>query len=50
MNLASYSADYNVLIIWLPEKMNEECANKLLKLIEEPSSDSLFLLVSNNVK
>lgn len=50
MNLASYSADYKVLIIWLPEKMNEECANKLLKLIEEPSSDSLFLLVSNNVK
>lgn len=37
---------YKVAIIWLPEKMNEECANKLLKLVEEPPSKTLFILVS----
>ena len=35
------------MIIWLPERMNVECANKLLKLFEEPYPNTLFLLVSN---
>ena len=34
------------MLIWLPEKMNTECANKLLKLLEEPPAQTLFLLVS----
>ncbi len=50
MSMAAFSADYKVMIMWLPEKMNEECANKLLKIIEEPSSDCIFLLVSDNAK
>ena len=50
MSYASYSAKYNVLILWLPEKMNEECANKLLKIIEEPYPDSIFIMVSDNPK
>lgn len=37
---------YKVAIIWLPEKMNEECANKLLKLVEEPPAKTLFILIS----
>ena len=32
--------------MWLPEKMNEVCANKLLKLLEEPPQQTVFLLVS----
>ena len=36
--------------MWLPEKMNDACANKLLKLIEEPDPDTIFILVSNNAK
>lgn len=36
-----------VMVLWLPEKMNAECANKLLKLIEEPPTGTHFLLVSN---
>ena len=36
--------------MWLPENMGEECANKLLKIIEEPFSDTIFLLVSDNPK
>ncbi len=39
---------YKTVIIWLPEKMNEQTANKLLKLIEEPHSDTVFILVSND--
>lgn len=39
---------YKTVIIWLPEKMNEQTANKLLKLIEEPFSDTIFILVSDN--
>ena len=35
------------MVVWLPEKMNAECANKLLKLIEEPPAGTHFLLVSN---
>ena len=50
MTMSAFSAKYKVLIMWLPEKMNQECANKLLKIIEEPSDDSVFILVSDNAK
>lgn len=36
---------YKVSIIWLPERMNEQCANKILKLLEEPPAQSVFILV-----
>ena len=35
LSLKSSQGGYKVSIIWLPERMNIECANKLLKLIEE---------------
>lgn len=47
MTLKSFSSPYKIMIIWLPERMNIECANKLLKLFEEPYPNSIFLLVSN---
>lgn len=47
LNLKSYESEYKTMIIWLPEKMNATCANKLLKLLEEPPEKTLFLLVSN---
>jgi len=47
LNLRIYESKYKVMIIWLPEKMHEHCANKLLKIIEEPTSDTLFLLIAN---
>ncbi len=50
LNLKSYEADYKVMIIWLPEKMNNTCANKLLKMIEEPPAKTLFFLVSQNIE
>jgi DNA polymerase-3 subunit delta' len=48
LNLKIYEAEYKIMIIWLPEKMQEECANKLLKIIEEPYEKTIFLLVSEN--
>ncbi|MFI3240697.1 MAG: DNA polymerase III subunit delta, partial [Bacteroidales bacterium] len=50
MSLSTYSSRYKVMIIWLPERMQPECANKLLKIIEEPFLDSIFILVSDNPK
>lgn len=46
LNLKVYEAKYKIMIIWLPEKMHESCANKLLKMIEEPPANTVFLLVS----
>ncbi len=43
--LKSSQGGYKVSVIWLPERMNMECANKLLKLIEEPPSHTVFIMV-----
>ena len=48
LNLKTYESDYKVMVIWMPEKMNQVAANKLLKILEEPPPNSLFLLVSEN--
>lgn len=43
-----YASDYKVFIIWLPERLQVAAANKLLKVIEEPSPGTVFILVSDN--
>lgn len=48
LNLKSSAGGYKVMIIWLPEKMNVQSANKLLKLLEEPPRQTVFLLVSEH--
>ena len=48
LSLKSFGDGYKVMIIWQPEKMNASCANKLLKLLEEPPTQTLFLLVSEH--
>ncbi len=50
LTLKSYSGKYKVMIIWLPEKMNAQSANKLLKLLEEPPEKTLFFLLSDNAE
>ena len=47
LSLKTYESEYKIMIIWLPEKMNDTCANKLLKILEEPPEKTVFLLVSN---
>ena len=46
LSMQSREGGWKIVIMWLPEKMNEECSNKLLKIVEEPPKDTLFLLVS----
>ncbi len=46
LSLKPYGDGYKVMIIWQPEKMNTTTANKLLKLLEEPPAQTVFLLVS----
>lgn len=43
----AYEAEYKVMLIYSPERMNITCSNKLLKLIEEPAPKTLILLVSD---
>ncbi len=45
--LSNYLAEYKVIIVWLPEKLNLEGANKLLKSIEEPAPGNIFIFVSD---
>ena len=47
LSLKSSQGGYKVVIIWLPERMNVVCANKILKLLEEPPMQTVFLLVSD---
>ena len=44
--LKNFEAPYRVVLIWMPEQMNTEASNKLLKLFEEPPFGTVFLLVS----
>lgn len=46
LSMKSNQGGKKVSIIWLPEKMNMECANKMLKLIEEPPVDTHFIMLS----
>ena len=46
LSLKSCEGGRKVMLIWLPEKMNIGCANKLLKLFEEPPAETVFLMVS----
>lgn len=48
LSYTSYEGSYKMMIIWQPEKMNAEAANKLLKILEEPPDQTIFILVSTN--
>ncbi len=48
LSLKAYEGGYKITIIWMADKMNIEASNKLLKLLEEPSDKTLFILISDN--
>ncbi|MBI3136621.1 MAG: DNA polymerase III subunit delta' [Bacteroidetes bacterium] len=50
LSLKSYSGKYKIMIIWLPERMNNSAANKLLKMLEEPPEQTLFFLLSDSIE
>ncbi len=47
LNLKSFESEYKILIMWMPEFLGKE-GNKLLKVIEEPPPNTLFILVAEN--
>ncbi len=50
LSYTSYEGSYKVVIIWQPETMNAAAANKLLKILEEPPDQTIFVLVSSNTE
>ena len=46
LSFKPYESDNRMVVIWLPEKMNQPAANKLLKLIEEPPEKTLILMAT----
>lgn len=46
--LKPFEGGFKIMLIWMPEKMNMESANKLLKLIEEPPNKTIFILVAED--
>lgn len=49
VNVRPFMKGYKIILIWHPEAMQMECANKVLKVIEEPPKDTLFILVTEDV-
>ncbi|MDQ4141750.1 MAG: DNA polymerase III subunit delta, partial [Bacteroidota bacterium] len=47
-SLKAFEATFKIILIWLPELMHPAAANALLKLLEEPPSNTIFLLVANS--
>lgn len=48
MSLKSFESHYKIQIIWMQEKMRVDASNKLLKLIEEPPDNTLFILITSD--
>ena len=48
LSLSAPTGGYRFMVIWLPEKMNPQTANMLLKSIEEPSEQTVFILVTHS--
>jgi DNA polymerase-3 subunit delta' len=48
LSFKPYESEFRMVIIWLPEKMNQSAANKLLKQLEEPPEKTLIIMVSEN--
>jgi len=48
LSFKAYEGEYRIVVIWKPEKMNIQAANKMLKIIEEPPERTVFLLVAEN--
>jgi DNA polymerase III subunit delta' len=47
LSLKSFESEYKILVLWMPEFLGKE-GNKLLKLIEEPPPNTLFILVAES--
>jgi DNA polymerase-3 subunit delta' len=46
--LKSLEGSYKIMIVWMADKMNIAASNKLLKLLEEPTDKTVFILITEN--
>ena len=47
LSLTAVSGGYKAVVFYLPEKMNQETANRLLKMVEEPPEKTIFLFITH---
>ena len=47
LSLSAFEAGYRSVIVYLPEKMNQEAANRLLKMVEEPPEKTIFIFITH---
>ena len=47
LSLTSVEDGYKSVIVWLPERMNAEAANRLLKIVEEPPEKTVFIFITH---
>ncbi len=48
LSLTAVADGYKAVIFYLPEKMNQETANRLLKMVEEPPEKTLFIFITHS--
>src|SRR5690606_12411352 len=48
LSLKSYEGGYKFMIVWMVEKMNEAASNKILKMLEEPEPNTVFILIAQD--
>ena len=47
LSLTAVADGYKAVVFYLPEKMNQETANRLLKVVEEPPQNTLFIFITH---
>ena len=50
LSMKAFESEYKVMVMWMPDKMHPAAANKLLKILEEPQGNTVFLLVTDNTE
>jgi len=50
LSMKAFESEYKVMIMWMPDKLHPSAANKLLKILEEPQGNTVFLLVADNTE
>lgn len=48
LSFTSQTSKYKIVLMWQPERMNEDTANKMLKMVEEPFADTIFIMASDD--
>ncbi len=50
LSLKPFESNYKIMIIWMPEYMHPFAANAILKILEEPAAQTIFILITNHAE